>query len=251
MLRPPARRSALLALAFTLVCVAATPSQAAEIIVSQPCNRYITGLAGVKFVPVQGAGFSPSTNPAFPNTVDLGYTNGDSGGFVNVTNTGLIAPGSAALMPSNFISQSAGRTKTYTLTATDSVNPPVTASTLAKFVRVGAGTKPENVRGNVRRRVRWTVWGIRSGARIYAHWTFRGKKRATRSLGRAKGSCGIARKRAPFLAARVRYGTWKVYFTAGKRFSRREFPYYVKLDISRLSFPTRAAASAATAARVR
>ncbi len=246
MLRSPARRSALLALASALVCVASAPAQAAEIIVPRPCVPYVPQLAGTKFVPVQGAGFSPSANPAFPNTVDLGYTNGDSGGFVNVTNTGLIAPGSGAFMPSDFISKSAGRVKSYTLTATDSVNPAVTASTPVKFVRMGAGTKPDDVRGNVRRRVRWTVWGIRSGARIYAHWTFRGKRRARRSLGRAKGPCGIARKRAPFLAARVRYGTWRVYFTVGKRFSKRAFPYYVKLDISRI-----VRTSAATAARVR
>ena len=251
MLRFTARRSALVALASTLVCAAAAPAQAAEVIVPTSCVRYVPALAGTKFVPVQGAGFSPTTNPAFPNTVDLGYTNGDSGGFVPLTTTGLIAPGSGAFMPSDFISDSAGRVKSYTLTATDSLNPALTASTPVTFVRVGARTKPDDVKGKIHRRVRWLLWGAPTGARMYAHWTFRGKKRATKSLGRAKGPCGLVRKRQPFLAAKTRYGTWKVYFTAGKKFSKREFPYFMRLDISKTFAPARAAASKATAARVR
>ena len=83
---------------------------------------------------------------------------------------------------------------------------------------------------------------------IYAHWTFRGKRRATRSLGRARRPCGIVKKRAPFLAARTRYGTWKVYFTAGKKFSRKEFPFYLKQDISR-TFVGAGAASVSTGSR--
>jgi hypothetical protein len=242
-----ARRLALPLLAATLACGAAAPAQAAEISVSSPCVRYYPGLAGQEFVPVQGAGFTATTDVSFPNSVSFAYSGGDTGGSVDVTTAGTLAPGAAIFMPSDFISSSSGRTKSYTLTATDNANPAVTASTTVKFIRMGATTKPKRVRGNVHRRVVWKVWGATSGAKIYAHWLFRGKKRATRSLGRAKGACGIVKKRVPFLPARTRFGDWRVYFTVGRGFSRKEFPYAVTLDISRILGPGRAAAASARA----
>ena len=245
MLRSSLRRSALLALATSAVLGAAAPAQAATLAVATPCVRYAPSLAGERYVPVVGNGFSPSTDPSFPNTVDIDYTNGDGAGFANLTATGDIAPGTGVLMPTDFISDSAGWVKTYTLTATDSLNPGITATAPAKFVRVGVISKPKRVRRNVRRIVSWRLYGAPSGKKIYAHWTFKRKKRATRSLGRAKGPCGIARKRAPFLAARVRFGTWRVYFTAGKRFSRKRALLYVPLEVYRTFSSKSARAGAA------
>ena len=244
MLRSSLRRSALPVLAAGAILGAAAPAQAATLAVASPCLRYVDSLAGKEFVPVVGNGFSPSTNPSFPNTVNLAYTNGDGAGSANLTATGDIAPGTGVLMPSDFISDSAGWVKTYTLRATDSVNPAITADAPAKFVRVGVVTKPKEVQRNVRRIVRWRLYGAPSGRKIYAHWTFKRTKRATRSLGRAKGPCGIARKRAPLLAARVRFGTWRVYFTVGKRFSRKRALFYAPLEIER-TFTSRSATAGA------
>ena len=135
-----ARRTALVALVPTLACGAAAPAQAAEIAVPVGCVPYVSALAGEKFVPVQGAGFSPM------NSVNFAYTNGDTAGSLPTTSAGTLAPGAGVFMPSNFISSSAGRVRTYTLRATDSANPALTASTPVKFVRVGAGTRPARVR---------------------------------------------------------------------------------------------------------
>ena len=242
MTRSRARRLALSLLAATLVCGAAAPAQAAEISVPSSCLRYLPAFAAQEFVPVQGAGFTPTTNVSFPNSVSLAYSSGDTAGSLDVTTAGTLAPASAVFMPSNFRTSSA-RTKSYTLTATDNANPAITASTSVKFIRMGATTKPKRVRGNVHRRVVWKVWGATSGAKIYAHWVFRGKRHATRSLGRAKGACGVVKKRVSFLPARTRFGDWRVYFTVGRGFSRREFPYSVTLDISRVFGPARAAAA--------
>jgi hypothetical protein len=198
--------------------VTASTASAATLAVGTPCARYVPGLAGEQWIPVSGSGFTPNTDPRF-TSVDLTYTNGDLGAY-----TPLAADGSFltnVFMPTEFISSSSGRTKTYTLTATDRHTPGLTASAQVTVVRAGVTTKPARVRRNVGLKVRWSVFGAPTGARIYAHWTFKGRKRATRRMGRARGACGIARKRLPFVPARPRTGIWKVYFTRGKRYSRR------------------------------
>ena len=205
-------------------------ASAATLTVGTPCARYVPGLAAEQWIPVSGSGFTPNTDPRF-TAVDLNYTNGDLGAF-----TPLAADGSFltnVFMPTDFISSSSGRKKTYTLTATDRNNPALTASTEVTLVRAGVTTEPQRVRRNVHRKVRWSVFGAPTGARIYAHWTFKGRKRATRRMGRARGACGIARKRMPFVAARPRTGIWRVHFTRGKRFSRKRALFRVDLSVYR------------------
>ena len=208
--------------------VTASTASAATLTVGTPCARYVPGLAGEQWIPVGGSGFTPNTDPRF-TAVDLTYTNGDLGAY-----TPLAADGSFltnVFMPTEFISSSSGRKKTYTLTATDRNTPGLTASAQVTLVRAGVTTKPARVRRNVRRKVRWSVFGAPTGARIFAHWTFKGRKRATRKMGRARGACGIARKRMPFVTARPRTGIWKVYFTRGKRYSRKRTLFRVDVSV--------------------
>jgi hypothetical protein len=222
--------------------VAASAASAATITVGTSCARYLPGLAGQQWIPIAGAGFTPNTDPAF-SSVDLGYDNGDLGGF-----TPLAADGSFVtnvFMPNDFISSSSGRVKTYTLIATDRQTPGVTASVPVTLVRAGADVKPARVRRNLRRKVRWSVYGAPSGARMYAHWTFKRRRYATRGLGSAKGACGIARKRQPFLPAAARSGTWRVYVTVGSSFVRRRALFGFDLSVFRTL------SSRAGAARVR
>jgi hypothetical protein len=146
-------------------------------------------------------------------------------------------------MPTEFINSDAGRTKSYTLTATDRGTPGLTASTTVTLVRVGAAVKPARVRRNLGKKVRWSVYGAPSGAKIYLHWTYKGRRKATRRLGTARGACGVGHKKLPFLPVSARSGTWKVYFTAGKRYSRKKALFRIDLSVIR-SF--RSAASAAT-----
>jgi hypothetical protein len=230
-----ARRSLTLALAASAVSAVtfASAASAATISVGAPCFRYLPGI-GVQPIQVTGSGFTPNGN------VNLTWSSGDSAGSTLVAPDGLFLMPSA-FMPNDFIGSDTGQVKTYTLTATEGQTG-LTASTQATFVRAGADVRPRRVRRNLRQKVRWSVYGPRTGATVYAHWVFKGRRRATRRLGRAAGPCGITHKRAPFLPARPRNGNWRVYFTLGRRYSRSRAFYRMDLNVFR-TFPSRAAAA--------
>jgi hypothetical protein len=227
-----------------LTAVSASSAFAAAIAPGTPCARYIPGLAGEQWVPVSGSGFTPNTDPA-SNSVELNYADGSLGGYTPLAADGSFSTG--AFMPTEFIRSSSGRTKTYTLTATDRVTPGLVASTNITFVRVGAAIKPARVRRNLARKVRWSAWGVPPGAKLYLHWTFKGRRYAVRKLGTAKGACGIAHKKLPFLPVAARTGTWKVYYTAGKKLRRKKAFFRMDLNVFR-SFGSNAAT--VSAARV-
>jgi hypothetical protein len=220
-----------------LTAVSASSAFAAAIAPGTPCARYIPGLAGEQWVPVSGSGFTPNTDPA-SNSVELNYADGSLGGYTPLAADGSFSTG--AFMPTEFIRSSSGRTKTYTLTATDRVTPGLVASTNITFVRVGAAIKPSRVRRNLARKVRWSAWGVPPGAKLYLHWTFKGRRYAVRKLGAAKGACGIAHKKLPFLPVAARTGTWKVYYTAGKKLRRKKAFFRMDLNVFR-SFSSSAA----------
>jgi hypothetical protein len=212
------------------VAASASAASAATLTVGTPCARYVPGLAGEQWIPVAGTAFTPNTDPNF-DSMALTYTNGDLGGYAPLAADGSFVTN--VFMPSEFISSSSGRTKTYTLTATDRATPGLTASAQVTLVRAGVTIKPARVRRNVRRKVRWSLFGAPTGARMFAHWTFKGRKLATRRVGVARGACGIARKRLPFVPVRPRSGIWKVYFTRGKRYARRRALFRVDVNVFR------------------
>jgi hypothetical protein len=230
-----ARRSLTLALAASAVS-AATFAPAASAVpaisVGAPCFRYLPGV-GVQQIQVTGSGFTPNSS------VNLAWSSGDSAGFTPLDPGGSFLMN--AFMPNDFIGSDTGQVKTYTLTATEGQTG-LTASTQATFVRAGADVRPRRVRRNLRRKVRWSVYGPRTGSTVYAHWVFKGRRRATRRLGRAAGPCGITHKRAPFLPARPRNGTWRVYFTLGRRYSRSRAFFRMDLNVFR-TFSSRAASA--------
>lgn len=230
------------ATAAALTAGAASSADAATIAPGTACARYVPSLAGVQWVPISGTGFTPNADPSL-NSVELNYTNGDLGGFAPAAADGSFSLG--VFMPTEFIRSSTGRTKTYTLTATDRLTPGLVASTNLTFVRVGAAVKPARVRRNLGRRVRWSVWGPPTGARIYMHWTFKGRRYAVRRLGTARGACGIAHERLPFLPVAPRTGTWKVFFTAGRRLNRRRALFRIDLSVIRTFSSSAATISAA------
>jgi hypothetical protein len=229
-----------------LTAVSASSAFAAAIAPGTPCARYIPGLAGEQWVPVSGSGFTPNTDPA-SNSVELNYADGSLGGYTPLAADGSFSTG--AFMPTEFIRSSSGRTKTYTLTATDRVTPGLVASTNITFVRVGAAIKPSRVRRNLARKVRWSAWGVPPGAKLYLHWTFKGRRYAVRKLGTAKGACGIAHKKLPFLPVAARTGTWKVYYTAGKKLRRKKAFFRMDLNVFRSFSSSAATVSAARVVR--
>ena len=202
-----------------LSAVSASSAVAAAIAPGTPCARYVPGLAGERWVPVSGSGFTPNTDPTL-SSVQLNYPDGSLGGYTPLAADGSFSIG--VFMPTEFINSSSGRTKTYTLTATDQVTPGLVASTNVTFVRVGAAIKPARVGATSDARSAGPRGEPPTGAKMYLHWTFKGRRYAVRKLGTAKGACGIAHKKLPFLpVAAPRTGTWKVYYTAGKKLRRK------------------------------
>ena len=239
------RRAALVTVAVAaLAATGASTASAATIAAGTPCARYLTNFAAQQWVPISGAGFTPNTDPSV-NTVELRWANNDLGGFSPLAADGSFNIG--VFMPTEFIRSSTGRTKTYALTAIDRTTPGLTASTNVTFVRVGANVRPSRVGNNLRRKVRWSVWGPPTGATMYLHWTFKGRRHAVRKLGTAKGACGIAHKKLPFLPAAPRSGTWKVFFTAGRKFNRKRALFRIDLNVFRT---VRSSAATVSAARV-
>ena len=207
--------------------LAAAPSQAATITPAQPCYRYAPNLAGQRWVGISGSGFSQGTDPTL-NSLRFDWSDGVAG-F-----TPLAADGSfntSLLMPIDFISHKAGLIKRYTLRATDVANPALTASTQLVFVRAGLTAEPHRVGHRLHRRVLWSAYGAPTGARLFIHWTFHGRRLATRGLGRAKGSCGIAHKRLPFLPVAGRRGTFKVYVTKGAHLKRKALLFGANVNV--------------------
>ena len=229
-----------------LSAVSASSALAAVIAPGTPCARYIPGLAGERWVPVSGSGFTPNTDPTL-SSVQLNYPDGSLGGYTPLAADGSFSTG--VFMPTEFINSSSGRTKTYTLTATDPITPGLVASTNITFVRVGAAIKPARVRRNLGRKVRWSAWGVPTGAKLYLHWTFKGRRYAVRKLGTAKGACGIAHKKLPFLPVAARTGTWKVYYTAGKKLRRKKAFFRMDLSVFRTFSSSAATVSAARVVR--
>jgi hypothetical protein len=232
--------------ATALTAVAASSASAAVIAPATPCARYVPFESSGQWVPISGSGFTPNTNPAF-NSVEMYYTNGDLGGFTPLAANGTFNVG--VFMPTEFINSDTGRTKTYTLTATDRETAGLVAQTNVTFVRVGAAIKPARVRRNLGRKVRWSQWGAPTGAKIYLHWTFKGRRYATRKLGTSKGACGITHKKLPFLPVKARSGTWKVYYTAGKKFNRKKALFRMNLSVFRTFSSSAATVSAARVVR--
>jgi hypothetical protein len=232
--------------AIALSAVAASSASAAVIAPAAPCLRYVPTLSSGQWVPISGSGFTPNTNPAF-NSVELNYTTGDLGGYTPLAADGSFNVG--VFMPTEFISSDTGRTKTYTLTATDRETPGLVAQTNVTFVRVGAAIKPSRVRRNLDRKVRWSQWGAPTGAKIYLHWTFKGRRYALRRLGTSKGACGITHKKLPFLPVRARTGTWKVYYTTRKKLNRKKALFRMDLNVFRSFSSSAATVSAARVVR--
>jgi hypothetical protein len=207
--------------------LAAAPSQAATITPAQPCYRYSPNLAGQRWVGISGSGFSQGTDPTL-NSLRFDWSDGVAG-FTPLAADGSFNTG--LLMPIDFISHKAGLIKRYTLRATDVANPALTASTQLVFVRAGLTAEPHRVGHRLHSRVLWSAYGAPTGARLFIHWTFHGRRLATRGLGRARGSCGIAHKRLPFLPVAGRRGTFKVYVTKGAHLKRKALLFGANVSV--------------------
>jgi hypothetical protein len=98
-------------------------------------------------------------------------------------------------------------------------------------------------------RVTYKLYGFPNKKRVWAHYVFKHKRRATTYMGRASKTCGTLKKRQRYLPARVHYGSWRVYFSNHKRFSTKNFILRGEFTVYRV-YRRAAAASARGGLRV-
>lgn len=208
----------------------ATGASAATLAPAFSCNAYLPGSAGQQWVGLQGAGFTPSADPT-QTSVQVTWSDGSLAGFTPVDGAGAFPP-SGFLMPTDFIGAKS-HVKTYTANAVDQANPANTGAAEVNFVRPDVSTSPSRLRNNLSRNVTWSIYAANPGKSVYLHWTYGGKKKATRRLGRADAPCGTIKKKAPFLPVTPKTGTWRVYVSDSSRFSKKKYFFRYSISVSR------------------
>lgn len=191
---------------------APSASQAAKV-VSASCVRYTGG--AVKYVPIAGAGFTPTTQTG----VKLTWNGGDLAGYANTDSTGRFL--SRFLGPEHLISSKVGFQKTYTLTATDGTDSSLADTAKVIFIHAGLVATPLRTKPHGLKTYRF--YGFPAHKNIYAHYVFGGKLRTTKYVGKAKGPCGKLRHKMPLIPTdvRSRLGNWKIYFSNQKTFTHK------------------------------
>lgn len=97
-----------------------------------------------------------------------------------------------------------------------------------------------------RRRVRFRVFGFRAGERVYLHVRRNGKTKGRFSMGRTASPCGTLTERMRFMPLRrYRTGTYRYFFSHGRRFRKRSAIYQARVRIYRTARSSQATAAAA------
>lgn len=110
-------------------------------------------------------------------------------------------------------------THQLTVTATDTVNPAVAASTTVNVVKEPFATNfPIN--GRPSSTTTWRFAGFQPGKPIYGHFRYKGKTMRNYRFGQAGGPCGTLTTRARRLPTTSRPGRWTVQFDQVKSYNR-------------------------------
>jgi len=159
-----------------------------------------------EILPVAGSGFSPNAS------VPITGAASQSTGFTDATGsfqTTFLTPATQSFRP-----------QPVTLTATDSVNPAVTATAGFQVVRFGSNFP---LTGRPGATTTWRFAGFPGGT-IYGHFRFNGKTIRNYRFGKAQGVCGTLTARARRLPARSRPGTWRLQIDTRKTYSAKTRP---------------------------
>lgn len=206
-------RVAACALAIAAAGGAAAEANAATIASTLPCVRNI-GIPNALTLPLVGTGFTPNssvtirtTTPSDPSPRTLTSIQADALGNLSKR---IDPPPLRAV--STF-------EQAFTLTATDTANPPNTATTNFRQVRFGFDAQPDT--GRPTRKVTYTARGYLPGLPVFAHFRFGGITRRDVRLGVATQPCGIVTRRMRLLPTKTRFGTWTVYMDQDPKYSKR------------------------------
>ncbi len=191
--------------------LAAAPSaNAATVGTNASCVRIFPG---VPSLPVFADGFGPGAFLTFKvdgATVGSGTTD-PNGHFDN------LADPNTWFTPSELQGKNTG---TVQLTAEDGAGGiagpvPVKATNLT-WIGPPRAVKPT-------KRVRFRMFGFRTGERLYLHIRRGGKTRGRFSMGKAKGDCGLATKKMRFMPLRgYKTGTYEYWIGHSKKFDRNQ-----------------------------
>lgn len=167
---------------------------------------------GVGKVPIAGTGFTPgalisirSNPPGVVSTVMA-----DPAGTFSMT------------VPAPRFNPFARQLQAFALTATDTINPGLTAKTSYKQVRLAYTSKPST--GSPTRQVTHVVSGFTPGKSTYLHFRLKGRTQRNVTLGKADSPCGIASRRMALLPTTSRPGLWSVYADQAPVFSPTTVP---------------------------
>jgi hypothetical protein len=103
--------------------------------------------------------------------------------------------------------------------ATDQVNPAITASTAVRVSALDVGVKPK--RGRPGRRVRIKARGFTTGSRLYAHIRRGRRYKRNVRIGRLKRACHKLTARKRLFSRRTKSGVYKVQFDTKRRYSSK------------------------------
>jgi hypothetical protein len=195
----------MLAAALTMVLVAAAPAGAATIAVNGTC--FLDSDA----ITVTGSGFTPgaAVNYAFDG-VSSAAGSADTAGNVA---TQIAAP----VLPVDSVEH------TYNLTGTDQSNLTNVATAQVTITKLTASLSPERARP--RRTIKFNVRGMPPSKTVFLHYVFRGRSRATVTLGRPNAPCGtLTRRRRFFPFSHPSVGIWIFQFDNHRRYSAGSRP---------------------------
>ena len=201
--------------AFLLVGSGALASQAsaARLLANKTCYVSSDPSKGAAMT-IAGGGFPASSQVTLSGgTVFARAATSTTGSFVLTT----AAPRLRTAYP-------ASESTTLTATADDISGAPTSATIAVKSANLAIETEPSNVKNIRRDKVTFTFSGFRPGKSIYGFYARR-KIITESNFGKAKGVCGLQRKRALlFPGGRPHANQYKVTFESQKRFSKHAFP---------------------------
>lgn len=112
--------------------------------------------------------------------------------------------------------------KTHTLTATDTMDPTVTASLSYTGTTLRVDVNPANAKAGKKLRIKG--YGLLGGKKVYMHVRGPHHYRSDTRIAKTKAPCGTFKTRRKIVPANARPGKYKVLFDGKKKFSNKTEP---------------------------
>lgn len=182
-----------------------------------------------------GTGFAPNV----PVDIDVDGRRTNNGVPVDVSGALGADPADRVVAPSPFI---AARERPFQVVASQNGQPVATGA--SRVTALNVALSPTRARPS--RRITFRGRGFTGPGKVYAHYRFGGRTRATVTF-TPKGPCGtFTTKRRQIPVANPRTGEWTVQLDQQKKYARTPASVYVRLTIIVSRVPRALAAQAET-----